>query len=166
MLTYAKPTDAALMVADMIDNTAHIPSDMLEAGIAYWRQQNDRWPQVSQLIQACADAERDHRQAAPDGNDRAAAYHRANVMALSKGFRVMQTDDGELYRLGDPGERRGIRSDGSAIVPWWHDKAGDDDKVPPGWYVRQEDAATLDACYRQYGAAFHMRGASIECGAA
>lgn len=99
-------------------------------------------------------------QAGPMIGDKAAAYHRANVRCLQRDFRVMQTDDGELYRLGDPGERRGIRHDGSAIVPLFrHD--GEVEGVPNGWYVRQEDAAVLDACYAKYGARYRMQGAKV-----
>jgi hypothetical protein len=93
-------------------------------------------------------------------NDRAAAYHRANVACMAKGMKVMQTDDGELYKLGDKGERRGIRPDGSAIVPFFrHD--GQVEGVPAGWYVRQEDVAALARCYSEYGAGYELRGAKI-----
>ena len=92
--------------------------------------------------------------------DKAAAYHRANAACLAKGMKVMQTDDGELFKLGDKGERRGIRPDGSAIVPFFRHE-GEVEGVPAGWYVRQEDAATLARCFNEYEADFHMAGARV-----
>jgi hypothetical protein len=96
----------------------------------------------------------------PVAGDKAAAYARANRMARDKGWRVMQAPDGELFKLGDFGERRGIRGDGSAIVPFFR-REGEVDGVPPGWWCRQEDAAALAQCYREYDAEFALQGCLI-----
>lgn len=98
----------------------------------------------------------------PAIGDKAAAYHRANLRHMeATGGRVMQTDDGELFKLGDRGERRGIRPDGSAIVPFFHHRKDASDTIPQGWYCRQEDVAALSECYRRYGAEFILRGAMV-----
>ncbi len=132
-------------------------------------------PSASELHQAAneiiaeraAKQEADKRQAAaeagrplPPVGDKAAAYARANLDAIRKGWRVMQTDDGSLFRLGDPGEMRCVRRDGSAIVPF-HRKDGEVEGVPAGWYVRQEDVEVCAACYRHYGAGFGLQGARV-----
>jgi hypothetical protein len=93
--------------------------------------------------------------------DKAGAYRAANLRALQSGARVMQADDGSLFRLGDPGERRGVRGDGSVIEPFFHHRKGDDDTIPQAWFCRQEDAAALARCYAEHGAGYVLRGAMI-----
>lgn len=160
MLTAEKPLDAKAMVADLIDQTAHIPADMLDAGIARWRKQSRFWPQAAQLIQACAHAERDDRATGDTTTDKAAAYARSNLDCIRKGVKVMQTASGELFKLGDRGEMRGVQRDGSAIEPFFR-KAGEVEGVKCGWYVRQDEAEVLAACYRHYGAEFTVRGSMV-----
>ena len=96
----------------------------------------------------------------PQPGDKSAAYAAANLRALKAGMRGMQTASGELFRLGEPGERRGVRRDGSAIEPFFR-RPGEVDGVASGWYCRAEDSEVLAACYRHYEARFTVRGAMI-----
>lgn len=139
-------------------------------------QSSDFMPKASEILAAAREIVAERQRAPRDGiaisadgeiiakpqpGDKVAAYHAANRLALNNGSRVMQADDGELFRLGDPGERRGVRSDGSAIVPWFHHNKGDGDTVPNGWYCKHDDVAALSDCYRQHAARFVLRGAMI-----
>ncbi len=163
-----------LLFADCRDRS---PGMMRKAGdvVARTPHRPAVMPSASEIITAveaimadrAAKQEADKRQAAADAGrplppvgDKAAAYARANLDAIRKGWRVMQTDDGSLFRLGDPGEMRCVRRDGSAIVPF-HRKDGEVEGVPAGWYVRQEDVEVCAACYRHYCAGFHLQGARV-----
>ena len=97
---------------------------------------------------------------APVMGDKSAAYAVANLRALKAGMRVMQAEDGGIFRLGDPGERRGVRRDGSAIEPFFR-RQDEVEGVPPGWYCRSQDSDVLAACYRHYEAQFAVRGSMI-----
>jgi hypothetical protein len=152
----------------LANDTAHIAVPLLRAACDRVAQTAKGLPYASELLAAAAQLVEERQRVQPSGtsgqatatNDRAAAYHRANVACMAKGMRVMQTDDGELFKLGDRGDRRGIRPDGSAIVPFFrHD--GQVEGVPAGWYVRQEDVAALARCYSEYGANYELRGAKI-----
>jgi hypothetical protein len=92
--------------------------------------------------------------------DKEAAYARGNLDALRNGMRLMMTSKGDSFRLGDIGERRGIRDNGSAIEPWFHHSA-DGDGIPSGWYCLKPDASVLADCYRQSRATFRMDGCRI-----
>lgn len=132
-------------------------------------------PSASEVVEAVETimAERAARQAAAQrteaqatgqsGNisDRAANYRASNQTDIQAGRPFMFTDEGDLFCIGGPGEKRGVRADGSAIVPWFHHSTGPADTIPPGWYCREEDAAALAACYRQHGAGYRLVGCRI-----
>jgi len=154
----------------LASDTAHLAVPLLRAACDRVAQTAKGLPYASEIITAATAIieERQRAQVSADRGalggvqigDKAAAYHCANAACLAKGMKVMQTDDGELFKLGDKGERRGIRPDGSAIVPFFRHE-GEVEGVPAGWYVRQEDAATLTRCFQQYEADFHLAGARV-----
>lgn len=115
-----------------------------------------------QRIQAASERHRAFEAGRPvQIGDKAAAYAMANVRAMQQGMRCMQTADGSLFKLGDRGERRGVRPDGTAIEPFFHHHKGEGDTIPQGWYCKQEDVSALSRCYAEYGAGYMLRGAMI-----
>lgn len=112
MLLYSRADDAAALVADMIDMTAHVEPARLAAGIRHWRLTQARWPQVAQLLRACEDAERN---ADPDAGDRAVAYARCNRETLMAGGKLFFTATGDQFMEG-PQEPRRVMPDGTVRV--------------------------------------------------
>jgi hypothetical protein len=160
--------DYAARLELLARDTAHLAPALLRKACDLAAQTARGMPYASELLNAAATII-EHRQAATRDDrptrstqlgDKEAAYASGNLTALGKGMRLMMTSKGDGFRLGDIGERRGIRDNGSAIEPWFHHSA-DGDGIPSGWYCLKPDASVLADCYRQSRAPFRMDGCRI-----
>lgn len=156
----------------LADDTCHLAVPLLRAACDRAAQSARGLPYASEIInQATAIVEERQRQAdrasnpmggqasAPDS--RTAAYYAGNVAALQRGGKCMMTGAGEMFKLGDLGERRGVRYDGSIIEPWFHHKADDSDPIAQGWWCKQEDARMLAESYSNSNAPYRMAGCMV-----
>ena len=154
----------------LANDLAHLAVPLLRAACDRVALTARGLPYASEIIAAATQIVEERQRAAvrdktaatsgPSMGDKAAAYAMSNLAHIAKGGRVMQTADGSEFKLGDRGERRGIRPDGSAIEPFFRHE-GEVEGVPAGWYVRQDDVAALAQCYRQYDAEYRLSGAKI-----
>lgn len=147
----------------LANDTAHLAVPLLRAACDRVALTARGLPYASEIITAATQIVEERQRAAvrdkatttagPAMGDKAAAYALANLAHIVKGGRVMQTADGETFKLGDKGERRGIRPDGSTIEPW---HAKDPGEAKGHFRCRSEDRHALERCYREYDADFRV----------
>jgi hypothetical protein len=87
----------------------------------------------------------------PDG--KASAARRYNIDNAAKGSPFRWTDGMDAFRIGDPGERRATREDGSVIEPWF----GDDKH----WRTPKGDEGAWSRCHAAHETHYELRGGVI-----
>lgn len=152
-------------------DTAHLAPGLLRKACDLASQTARGLPFASELINAAAVIVEERQRATERANgtaghasgpdSRTAAYYAGNVAALQRGGKCMMTGAGEMFKLGDLGERRGVRYDGSIIEPWFHHKADDSDPIAQGWWCKQEDARMLAESYSNSNAPYRMAGCMV-----
>lgn len=144
-----------LLMEDLSDIPPHILAVAVRE-ISRTRPKHYGLPGASEIIERCKDIlDRDKPAPAagePDARTKAARRH--NIDNASKGSPLRWTSGMELFRIGEVGERRACRDDGSIIEPWFNSETCT-------WHPPEGCGDLLDAAYERYGARYRVIAGQI-----